>query len=367
MTRILQQRLKLGVGLLVLISASAYAMIGTPKRGSAGESEGSVAGTGTERGGTKHIVPLDRIVSGGVPMDGIPSIDNPKFISASEGDEFLSDADAVFGIYYSGEARAYPAMIMVWHEIVNDVVNRKPVLITYCPLCYAAIAYERMIDGQAVQFGVSGKLYNSDLVMYDRLTESYWSQILGKAIVGEFAGRELTRIPLDSTTWSVWKQLHPDTLVLSKDTGYTRSYGVDPYQAYYTSGEVWFPLEHSDQRLHPKTLIYGLTIGQSQKAYTRDIITQRGVINDQVDGIQVAVWAVRDNPTRAFDRHVGNVTLEFTIDGGRIFDTPTHSEWNVDGLAISGPYEGTQLTRIDGVACFWFAWAAFYENGDLYS
>lgn len=356
--------------LIVLVAASAYGILRTRSADSAsgpGQSSTLVAGTVIDTTGIKHIVPLDKVVSGGVPMDGIPSIDRPKFISAVEGDRFLSDAEIVFGLYFAGEARAYPAMILAWHEIVNDVVNGQPVLITYCPLCYASIAYERTIDGVAVQFGVSGKLYNSDLVMYDRLTESYWSQILGKAIVGEFSGRELKRIPIDFTTWGVWKHLHPDTLVLSKDTGYVRSYGVDPYQGYYASDEVWFPLEHQDQRLHPKALIYGLVIGESQKAYPKDTITQRGVISDTVGGANVAVWAIQEGPIRVFDRNVGNATLEFTLEEGRIFDTQTHSEWNIDGVAISGLYSGTRLTRIVGITCFWFAWGAFYPDTSLYS
>jgi len=160
---------------------------------------------------------------------------------------------------------------------------------------------------------------------------------------------------------------HLDTLVLSKDTGYVRSYGGDPYQGYYTSDEVWFPLEHRDQRLHPKTLVYGIVIGESQKAYPRETMTQHGVINDQVGGTSVAVWGFQDNPTRVYDRTVGGVTIEFTLENGRIFDSQTHSEWNIDGFAISGPYKGIQLTRIVGITCFWFAWAAFYPETSLYS
>jgi len=359
------------VGVLMLLAgASAYSVLRTPSASTANSFEQSFRpgdGTVMETNGVKHIVPLDRIVSGGVPMDGIPSIDRPKFIASMEADRFLSGEEVVFGLYYGREARAYPAMIMVWHEIVNDVVNGQPVLVTYCPLCYAAIAYERVIDGVAVEFGVSGKLYNSDLVMYDRLTKSFWSQILGKAIVGQYAGRELKRIPLDLTTWRLWKQLHPDTVVLSKDTGFSRAYGVDPYLGYYDSDEVWFPLEHRDQRMNSKTLIYGLTMGSSRTAYPVQIIAKHVVLNDEVGGFKIAVWALGKTSARAFDRAVGNVTLDFTSEAGRIFDIQTHSEWNLDGVAISGPYRGTHLTRIAGITCFWFAWAAFYPDTGLYS
>jgi len=146
--------------LIVLVAVSAYGILRTRSADSAsgpGQSSTLVAGTIIDTTGIKHIVPLDKVVSGGVPMDGIPSIDRPKFISAVEGGRFLSDAEIVFGLFFAEEARAYPAMILAWHEIVNDIVNGQPVLITYCPLCYASIAYERTIDGEVVQFGVSGK------------------------------------------------------------------------------------------------------------------------------------------------------------------------------------------------------------------
>ncbi len=340
--------------LIALVAASGYAILNSQSSRSQLSTQ-PLSTPVTDTGGTRHIVPLDKIVSGGVPKDGIPSIDHPKFVSASGGNSFVSDSDVVFGLEYAGEARAYPALILVWHEVVNDVVNGQPVLITYCPLCYASIAYERTIDGEAVEFGVSGKLYNSDLVMYDRKTESYWSQILGKAIVGPLAGRELKRIPIDFTTWGVWKNMHPDTMILSRDTGFARSYGVDPYDGYYTSDQIWFPIDHPDQRLHPKALVYGVIVDGAQKAYARDRLTQIELINDQLGGTDVVVWSIQNSPIRTFERHIGAASLEFVLENGRIYDTQTHSEWNIDGVAMSGPYAGTKLTRIVGVTCFWFA------------
>jgi len=313
--------------------------------------------------GVKHIVPLDKIVSGGPSKDAIPSIDHPTFVDASAVDHFLPDEDLVFGLYYEGEARAYPAMILVWHEIVNDIVNGKPVLVTYCPLCYASAAYERVIDGEPVEFGVSGKLYQSDLVMYDRKTDSYWSQILGKAIVGELAGRELTRIPIDQTTWGVWKKLHPDTKVLSMDTGFRRPYGTDPYDGYYTSDVIVFPVDYRDERLHPKAVVYGLALGADQKAYSVETVWRLGAVNDRVGGMDLVVLSTVDQgPLRVFDRHLGEDLLEFVVKNGRIFDTKTNSEWNFDGVAVSGPLAGRALSRVVGITCFWFAWATFYPR-----
>ncbi|RNJ80627.1 MAG: DUF3179 domain-containing protein, partial [Nitrosopumilus sp. B06] len=194
--------------------------------------------------GVKHSIPLEKIRGGGPPRDGIPSIDSPIFESADK--QSIPDSDVVIGLYINGESRAYPLSILVWHEIVNDVVGGTPVSVTYCPLCYTNQVFERVIDGQTVEFGTSGKLYNSNLLMYDRLTESYWSQALGEAVKGELTGSVLELVPFDVITWGDWKKLHPDTLVLSTETGHARAYGVDPYGDYYTNPNLFFPVENKD-------------------------------------------------------------------------------------------------------------------------
>ncbi len=316
--------------------------------------------------GVKHIVPLEKIVSGGPPKDGIPSIDNPKFVSAEEADSFLEEDDLVFGLFLGGVARAYPAKILVWHEIVNDNVNDKAVLVTFCPLCFTGAAFDRTIGGETVEFGTSGKLYNSDLVMYDRKTDSYWSQVLGQAIVGELAGRVLKRIPLDHVTWRVWRNLYPDTVVLSTDTGFSRSYGVDPYGDYYTSPRIWFPVENEDERLHPKALTYGLVIASEAKAYLDEDIVSKGVINDELGGVDLVIVGREDGPFRSFNRDVEERVLDFEIREGTIRDLQTGSEWDINGEAVSGELKGTQLERVVGTVNFWFAWVAFYPDTGLY-
>ncbi len=178
-----------------------------------------------ETNGVKHIIPLDKIKGGGPPKDGIPSIDSPIFANV-QGSHFMSDSDTVLGVEINGEVKAYPLFILVWHEIINDNVGGTPVAVTYCPLCYANQVFERVIDGQEVEFGTSGKLYNNNLLMYDRLTESYWSQALGISVKGELSGYKLNLIPFDVITWGDWKTLHPNTLVLTTDTGHIRSYTV---------------------------------------------------------------------------------------------------------------------------------------------
>jgi len=315
--------------------------------------------------GLKHIVPLDKIRSGGPPMDGIPSIDNPKFVEASDAN-FVSDDDLVIGLEINGETKAYPLSILVWHEIVNDNVGGIPVAITYCPLCFTNQVFERTINGQQVEFGTSGKLYNSNLVMYDRLTESYWSQALGTAIVGELAGDELKKIPFDVITWKDWKTLHPNSLVLTTDTGHLRPYGVDPYGSYYTDPRILFPVENKDDRLPPKTIIIGFHHGNIYKAYRQNDIESSHVINDVIFDKSVLLISQFSENTRAFDRTVNDQVLEFEYLDNKLVDLQTQSEWSYEGIAISGSLEGTELSRMAVDPGFWFEWVAFHPDTDLF-
>ncbi len=315
--------------------------------------------------GVKHIIPLDKIRSGGPPRDGIPSIDNPKFVNANEA-EFVSDNDVVIGLEINGEIKAYPLSILVWHEIVNDNVGDIPVVVTYCPLCFTNQVFERTIDGNEVEFGTSGKLYNSNLVMYDRLTESYWSQALGTAIVGELAGLELNKIPFDVITWKDWKTLHPDSLVLTTDTGHLRPYGVDPYGSYYTDPRILFPVENKDDRLPPKSLIVGFHQGNSYKAYNQKDVEASHVINDKIFDKSILLISQFSGNTRAFDRTINDQVLEFDYLEEKLIDLQTKSEWSYEGIAISGPLKGTELIRMTIEPGFWFAWAAFHPDTDLF-
>jgi len=315
--------------------------------------------------GQKHIIPLEKIRSGGPPKDGIPSIDNPKFAKATEAN-FMSNSDIVIGLEVNGDARAYPLSILVWHEIVNDKVGGLPVAITYCPLCFTNQVFERVIDGQDVEFGTSGKLYNSNLVMYDRLTDSYWSQALGKAITGELAGRNLKIIPFDVITWEDWKLVHPDTLVLTTDTGHIRSYGNDPYGDYYTNSSIYFPVENDDSRMHPKEIILGFNEGDSYKAYKQQDVESFTVINDQIDNKPIMLVSLYPENARAFDRTLDDKILDFDFQVDKIIDIQTKSEWSYEGIAISGPMKGAELTRIPFNPGFWFEWVAFHPDTEVY-
>lgn len=317
----------------------------------------------------KPIVPLDKIVSGGPPPDGIPSIDNPKFVSIQEADKFLQDGDQVVGLNINGDIRAYPLQILVWHEIVNDNVGGTPVAVTYCPLCFTNQVFNRTVDGKTIEFGTSGKLYNSNLVMYDRINNSLWSQALGQAIVGEHAGVKLDRIPFDVAFWKDWKDLYPDTKVLSRDTGITRPYGADPYGDYYTNGDLFFPVSNKDNRLGLKEIIVGLENAGQYKAYKLRQIEDSKVVNDRIGNNSVALFSLHPFMVRVFDTTVDAQKLEFQFDKNisKITDKQTGSEWNFDGIGIMGPMKGKHLTRLPFDEGFWFEWVAFHPETELYT
>lgn len=279
--------------------------------------------------GVMHSIPLDDILSGGPGKDGIPSIDAPKFLVASAA-TYLDDSDPGVGLTVEGESRFYPYRVLVWHEIVNDTIQGEPVLVTYCPLCATGIVFKREVGGKTQEFGVSGKLWQSNLLMYNRAKnaddESLWSQVLGEAVVGVHTGEKLVIIPSDIMRWSEWKKLHPDTRVLSTDTGARRDYGRDPYGDYYTSESVSFGANFRDTRLHPKTLVHGIEIGDAYKAYPDDAIARNGEIDD--------------------------------ILGGKTIHATKSSEGEVRFTA-----DGEPLASIPG---FWFSWLAAHPGTELY-
>lgn len=344
----------------------------------------SIAGSNTQSSTLlTHVVLPSEIVSGGPPPDGIPSIDNPKFISARETDQFIpagqtdqflpvsqtnpiSNSSTVIGIYYNGEAKAYPLYILVWHEIVNDVVGGKPVAITYCPLCYSSVAFVRELNGTTVTFGTSGKLYNNNLVMYDRLTNSLWSEIWGEAITGKLTGSVLEKVPIDVISWGEWRALYPNTLLLTTETGFSRPYGSDPYGGYYTSPNIYFPLNHQDERLPVKETVLGVSINGREKAYPLKSLNER-VVHDTVGAQEIVLFVVANQTARVFNSIVDGRQLHFQYSNGNFVDDETRSTWDFDGIAISGPMLGKTLTRYPTETAFWFSWAAFYRDTQVYS
>jgi len=308
--------------------------------------------------GTKYIIHPDKILSGGPSKDGIPSIDNPKFISANEAD-WLNDDDLVLGLVYKGIVKAYPHRILNWHEIVNDKVESEKVLITYCPLCRTGIAFKPIVYGEEIEFGTSGKLFNSELVMYDRKTESYWTQSLGLAIIGPASGEKLEKIPLDTVRWRDWKNIYPDTLVLSKKTGFFKNYDRIPYGNYESSEQLYFPVDNKDNRLHPKEIVFGVEFNGKSKAYAEKDVEDIKIINDIVGDVPVVVlWDNGLNTVKIFERTLGNEVLEFFIKGNKFMDNKDN-EWTVNEML-------NKLKVVDTFGHFWFAWAAFFPETELY-
>jgi hypothetical protein len=242
--------------------------------------------------GVKHSIPTEEILSGGPPKDGIPSIDNPKFISSQEADQFLNDDSMGLGFVWNGEARFYPYQILVWHEIVNDTIQGDPILVTYCPLCATGVVFDRKVAGEPAEFGVSGMLWQSNLLMYNRTDdahkESLWSQVLGEAVLGEFTGERLQVLSADTVKYGAWKQAHSDTKVLSRDTGASRVYGTDPYGNYYTDDSVGFGATFRDDRLHPKEFVLGIEIDGQFKAYQESALPE-GTTEDLFVGQTVTI------------------------------------------------------------------------------
>lgn len=292
----------------------------------------------------------ENIVSGGPGKDGIPSIDQPKFVDASTADQTLGDASRVIGIVVDGDARAYPHRILVWHEIANDVVGGIPLSITYCPLTGTALGFER---GETT-FGVSGRLVNNNLVMYDRATDSWWPQITGTAIRGELKGEFLREVPLAWTKWDRWKRAHPDTKVLSEDTGYIRSYGDDPYgRDYYSSGPPLFePIATSD-RFEPKTTVLGARGTESAICVRKAFLESERIVQVTVDGGPAV--AVFDDP----------------LDTGYVYRNPDEKtvtasgdQFEVDGQTYDPA--ALPLPRMHAFEAMWFAWYGLYPDTAVY-
>ncbi len=334
----------------------------------------------------RHTVDYNELLSGGPPRDGIPSIDEPQFIGPNEAGAWLAENEPVIALEIDGEARAYPLQILTWHEIVNDVVGDVPVAVTFCPLCNSAITFDRRFEGQVFEFGTSGLLRNSDLVMYDRTTESLWQQFTGEGIVGELAGETLAFLPSSIVSFNDFQEAHPGGLVLSRDTGFSRRYGQNPYVGYDTIGSSPFLFRGEiDGRLAAMERVVTVSLDDLalDVAYPLSVLSEVGVINDSQRGQDLVVFhasgttsalgaqviaAAEDvGATGVFDPNLDGQTLTFRSDGGSILDEETGSTWNILGQAIDGPMAGSQLTPIVHADHFWFSWAAFKPDTVIYS
>ena len=274
------------------------------------------------------LIPVDKILSGGPEKEGIPAIDKPEFVPADKAD-FLDDEARVLGIHYKGISKAYPINILNWHEIVNDKFNDEPVVITFCPLCGSGMAFSAIIDAKTHTFGVSGLLYNSDVLLYDRQTQSLWSQLMRQAISGSHKGKRLNSLPVLHTTWQDWQKKHPDTLVLSTATGFRRNYSNSPYADYINSPQIMFPVTSISQRYHPKEQVYGLEVAGQFKAYPFiELEKSPATFTDTVNGQLLTVRYDKKHKSAAAFNQLGR--------------------------------------QLSGVRTFWFAWYAFHPQTQVY-
>jgi hypothetical protein len=334
---------------------------------------------------SKHTIPYSDILSGGPPKDGIPAVDNPQFITVAEADEFLEDLEPVIFFQIGDDARAYPLQILTWHEIVNDVVDGSPVTITFCPLCNTAIAFSREFDGQVLDFGTTGRLRFSNLIMYDRQSETWWQQATGEGIAGEYAGEQLTFLPASIIGWGEFRESFPDGQVLSKDTGFRRDYGRNPYAGYDNINNSPFLFRGSETPgvLPAMARVLTVELNGEAVAYPYEVLQELNVINDTLGGSEIVVFwqpgtaSALDASVIAQGEDVGagvsfspivdGQILTFSFDGEKIVDDQTGSEWDVFGQAVSGELAGTQLEPVVSVNHFWFSWAAFKPETRVYT
>ncbi len=336
---------------------------------------------------TKSSIDLRELILGlraPDPRDLISPLDAPTFETVEEASQWLADREPVLRLELAGEVRAYPLQILTRHEIANDQVGDIPIAVTYCPLCNSALVFERTVDGRVLRFGVSGLLRKSDLVMWDRQTESLWQQITGEAIVGELTGTQLEFVPSSIIRWSEFKESFPDGQVLSRNTGFPLAY-YNPYVGYDQGRMGAFLFDGEiDERFPAFERVVGLRVGDTTKAYPFSTISGERAVNDDVAGQPVLVlWGAEDTASAldssdiaegrsvgvgvAYLRTMEGQLLTFKANGGDTFvDLETGTTWDLLGRAIAGPLEGKQLTAAVHTNELWFAWAAFNPNSPVY-
>ncbi len=332
-----------------------------------------------------HSVPYDDIFSGGPPRDGIPPLDSPRFETVISADNWLEDLEPVILLDHEGEVRAYPLQILTWHEIVNDEIAGDPIAVTFCPLCNTALVFRRpTIDSEILTFGTSGNLRFSDLVMWDRQTESWWQQFTGEAIVGDLTGTKLESLPAGIISWVDFKSKYPDAQVLSIETGYQRSYGRNPYAGYDNINSHPFAFVGDlDTQLPAMARVVGISLEDGQGgAFSLDLLSENQVINENLGELPVVLFwksgtaSALDSGSIADGRDIGTTSvfsalakgqeLTFTaLEDGLFIDQETGSTWDIFGDAIDGPMAGSSLDPLPHHDTFWFAWAAFVPDGEL--
>lgn len=331
---------------------------------------------------SRRTVDLAEIESGGPPKDGIPSIDRPRFVGTAAARAWLKAQEPVIALRMGQEVRAYPLQILMYHEIVNDTVGGTPVAVTFCPLCNASIVFERRVGERVLDFGTTGRLRLSDLVMYDRQTESWWQQFTGKGIVGHYAGAVLEKIPSEIVSFGDFIAAHPTGLVLSRETGHSRPYGRNPYAGYDRIDQSPFLFTgKKDDRLPPMERVLAVSVGAKHRLYPLTLLEGHAVANGELAGLAYVIFskggmaspldseridAGRAIPAAtAFERRLDGRVLDFSLRDGKYVDGATGSEWNILGEAVDGPLKGRRLPSVESGVHFAFAWLAFNPESEI--
>lgn len=331
----------------------------------------------------KHSIPYSELLSGGPKRDGIAPIDEPSFVSIKKASSWLKDNEPLIFVKINNESKAYPLQVLIWHEIVNDSLANKKILVTFCPLCNASLVFNRTIKDKTYTFGTSGLLRHSDLVMYDRQSESLWQQFTGTAIVGDMTGVKLEEINSSIISLKDIKKFHPKTKILSKDTGFYRAYGKNPYSGYDNINSNPFLLDtKADDRLAPMRRVATIELNNKTKAYSYKILKEKNIINDIFQEKNIVVLYKQNilsaldaskiknskevGTASVFEAKVDNKPLEFYSKNNNFFDKQTNSQWNIFGKAVEGELKGTQLKQLSSGSHFWFAWAVFKPDTIIY-
>lgn len=331
-----------------------------------------------------HVLPQDFVRA--LPYrDAIPALDAPVFVPASEVD-WIEDEEPVIAVERDGVWRAYPLQILLWHEIVNDVLEDEPIAVTFCPLCHTVVVFDRRLDGETFEFGVTGYLRRSDQVMYDRQSESWWQQATGVGLVGVYAGRHLEILPSSLVAWSDFLAAHPDAGVLDRATGYDRPYGQNPYPGWDVAQRNPFfkrvellACEEAEGCIDPKERVAVVSVnGETVVFPFRRLAAVGGLVELEIGGVPVVVWWQADVRTAlgnyllaegdqvgtvlAFDRRRDGAELSFELIGSALIDAESGTEWNTLGEATNGPRAGERLQRLQVDTPYWFGFAAFGEE-----
>lgn len=352
--------------LFVMSCGSSDSNINSPLEGNGGSNSGN-----GDIDSNDWLIPVSEVRDGGPGKDGIPSIDNPKFSTVQEVLNIVSDDLLVIGIKVGNEVRAYPHFILDWHEIINDDIEDVSIAITYCPLTGTGIGWDRIVNGGTkTTFGVSGLLYNNNLLPYDRSTDSNWSQIRLQCVNGKRIGERPKIIPLVETTWGVWKSMYPQTKILNTNTGFSREYSRYPYGDYRTSNSfLIFPVNPTDDRLPSKERVLAVIDNEISKVFRFNSFGDGKVIKDVFYGRQILV--VGDTKTIVsfeLDSETSVLTFEYDYNNSETFFKDNEgTAWNIFGEAISGPRKGAKLKPKISFIAYWFSIGAFYPQAEIYS